>query len=312
MKPILTILLFLSLSSSAQYRLRMIAQDDGGVNDTLYLKDNTDSLFRRVNSVYVFSEREKVKRFPAYWQLQGAPQGGTVDWPDITNKPSTFPASSHTHDWASDITGKPSTFTPSSHTHTLSDISNYDNTYELAAAALGSPFLAQTVGFPIQYSNTSSALTDGQIRYTAVYLSKSSTITGIRVYSRTAGNYTGDNNNRVGLYSYSSGTLTLVASSANTSNLWTSAANAYQTISFSSTYAAAPGIYFVALIYNNSAQTTAPALASGTALNNAAMASMAFTNSAKLFGTSTGTDLPASIAMSSVTASTAPTWVAFY
>lgn len=133
MKPILTILLFLSLSSSAQYRLRMIAQDDGGVNDTLYLKDNTDSLFRRVNSVYVFSEREKVKRFPAYWQLQGAPQGGTVDWPDITNKPSTFPASSHTHDWASDITGKPSTFTPSSHTHTTADITNFPSNESILA-----------------------------------------------------------------------------------------------------------------------------------------------------------------------------------
>lgn len=182
-----------------------------------------------------------------------------------------------------------------------------------AYAALGSPFLAQTVGSPIQLANTSSALTDAQIRFQAVYLAKAATITGVRVYSRTAGVYTGDANNKVGLYSYSGGTLTLVASSTNSASLWTGTANAFQTIAFSATYSASAGIYFVALLYNNSAQTTAPSIASGTALNNAAMATLAFTNSAKLYGTlATQTDLPASQAMSGITAATTTTWVALY
>lgn len=184
----------------------------------------------------------------------------------------------------------------------------------LAYEALGSPILCNTVDFPLQTCNTSTALADGQIKYTAIYLPKAVTLTGIKVYVRVLGSYTADNNNRVGLYSYSGGTITLVASSANSGALWTSAANAIQTIPFSSTYAASAGIYFVAMIYNNSAQVTAPALASGTALNNLVMASTAygFTNSAKLYGTSTGTDLPASIAMSSITASVIPSWVALY
>lgn len=182
----------------------------------------------------------------------------------------------------------------------------------LAYQALGSPFKAQTVGVPIQAANTSSNLTDGQVRWVAVYLPVAATLTGIRVYVRVLGSYTGDNNNRIGLYSYSGGTLTLVASSANSATLWTSAANAFQSIAFSSTYAAAAGIYFVALLFNNSAQTTAPALASGTALNNAAMATLAFTNSAKLYGTSNATDLPASIASSAITATTVTTWAALY
>lgn len=184
----------------------------------------------------------------------------------------------------------------------------------LAYTALGSPILAQTVNQRLEYSNTSTALVDGQIKYEAVYLPKAATLTGIRVYVRTLGSYTGDNNNRIGLYTYSGGTLTLVASSINSSSLWTAAANAAQIIPFSSTYAAAAGLYFVGFIYNNSAQVTAPTLASGTALNNLVMAStaMGFTNSAKLHGTSTGTDLPSSIAMSSITASTVPSWVALY
>lgn len=184
----------------------------------------------------------------------------------------------------------------------------------LAYAALGSPILCQTVNQRLEYSNTSTALVDGQIKYEAIYLPKAATLTGLKVYVRVLGNYTGDNNNRVGLYSYSGGTLTLVASSTNSGTLWTSAANAIQTIPFSSTYNASAGLYFAAFLYNNSAQTTAPALASGVALNNLAMGStaMGFTNSAKLHGTSSGTDLPSSIAMSSITASTIPSWVGGY
>lgn len=184
----------------------------------------------------------------------------------------------------------------------------------LAYLALGSPILAQTVNQRLEYSNTSTNMVDNQIKYEVVYLPKAATLTGIKVYVRVLGAYTGDNNNRIGLYTYSAGTLTLVASSANSGTLWTSAANAIQTIPFSGTYAATAGIYVVAFLYNNSAQTTAPALASGVAMNNLVMAStaMGFTNSAKLHGTSAGNDLPSSIAMSSITASVIPSWAALY
>jgi len=180
----------------------------------------------------------------------------------------------------------------------------------------GSNIIAETVGQRLFYSNVSTALVDGQIKYTSIYVPKPSTLTGMKVYVRVLGNYTGDNNNRIGLYRYNTttGLLTLVASSANNSNLWKSAANAVQTIAFTTPYVAAPGNYVVAMIYNQSAQTTAPALASGVALNNLAMAGTAlgFTNSAKLYGTSTGTDLPATINMSAITASVIPSWVAIY
>lgn len=184
----------------------------------------------------------------------------------------------------------------------------------LAYLALGSPVLSQTVNQKLEYANTSTNMVDNQIKYEVVYLPKAATLTGIKVYVRVLGAYTGDNNNRIGLYTYSAGTLTLVASSANNASLWTSAANAIQTIPFSGTYSATAGLYVVAFLYNNSAQTTAPALASGVALNNLVMAStaMGFTNSAKLHGTSTGNDLSSSITMSSITASVIPSWVALY
>ena len=189
-----------------------------------------------------------------------------------------------------------------------------DNPDVLAYQALGSAFLAETVGQKLSVANVSTNMVDNQIKYTAVYLPKAATITGVKFYVRVLGSYTPDQNNRIGLYSYSGGTLTLVASCANTAALWTSAANAVQTIAFTSPYVAAAGIYYVAFLYNNSAQVTAPALGSGVALNNSAMSGTAygFTNSAKLHGTSTGNDIPASIAMTGISASTIPSWVALY
>ena len=184
----------------------------------------------------------------------------------------------------------------------------------LAYQALGSPIKAETVGQKLFYSNTATNMVDGQIKYTAVYLPRGATITGVKFYVRTVGNYTGDNNNRIGLYTYTNGTLNIVASSANNATLWTSAANSIMTIPFTTPYVAVAGIYFVAYIYNQSVQTTAPGLASGIALNNLAMSSsaMGFTNGGKLHGTSTGTDLPASILSSNITASAIPSWVSLY
>jgi hypothetical protein len=217
------------------------------------------------------------------------------------------------------VSGNAGTATIMQNTRTINGVSfngsaniGIDNTDQLINLALGSPFLAQTVYQPIAYCNTALALTDGQIRFVAVYLPNAATITGIKVYSRVVGSYTGDNNNRVGLYTYSAGVLTLVASSANNSSLWTASANAFQTIAFSGTYSAAAGLYFVGILYNNSAQTTAPSLASGATLNNLAMATLGYTNSAKLYGTANGTDLTTPINMSAITGSTSTLWVALY
>lgn len=186
--------------------------------------------------------------------------------------------------------------------------------FQKALKYLGSPILAETVGQNLLYSNTSSSLVDGQTIYIGVYLPTPKTLTGIKVYPRTVGAYTANNNNRIGLYSYSGGTLTLVASSANSGTLWTSASTTVQNIPFSATYNAVEGLYFVALLYNHSAQTTAPALAGGVITYNLSQTSTAyeFTNTAKLFGTLNGTDLPATAAMSSILATGICLWVGLY
>lgn len=175
---------------------------------------------------------------------------------------------------------------------------------------LGSDILTETLNFPIHYCNTAGALTDNQIRLSAVTVPNTYTITGVKIYSRVAGVFTADQNNKIGLYSYNAGTLTLIASG--TTN-WQGAANTFINIPFTNTLSINSGVYFVAAIYNNSAQTTAPSLASGTALNNAVMASPSLTNGAKLYSSlSTQNDLPSTINSTGLTASAAPLWFALY
>lgn len=177
-------------------------------------------------------------------------------------------------------------------------------------SALGSAIIAQS--FPIELCTSASVILDGRWRYSGIYLPQDRTLTGVKCLPTVTGNYTGDNNNRVGLYSYSGGTMTLVASCANNATLWQSAGGAIQAIPFSATYDAAAGMYFVGMVYNYSAQVTGPQFAGITAINPG-IASADYTNSAKLFGLLTGqTDLPASQAMSGVTATTFYTWFALY
>lgn len=183
----------------------------------------------------------------------------------------------------------------------------------LAYQALGSTIKAETVNFPLAYCNTALALTDNQSRFIAIYLPNDATITGVCFYCRTTGNFTGDQFNGLALYSYNNGTMTKVAETANDQTIWKQAANSIRQIAFSVPYAAQAGIYFVGSLYNNSAQTTAPAIAAGTAVNNAAMQSLLFTNSAKLSGTvNAQNSLPSSQAMTGVTGNTAMPWMALY
>jgi hypothetical protein len=144
------------------------------------------------------------------------------------------------------------------------------------------------------------------------WLEVGATITGVKFYQMTAGSYTADQTNQVGLYSYSGGTLTLVASSANNANLWTGTANTYITAAFSTPYVAAAGQYFVGFVYNSSAQTVAPAIRTAGSLDNSNLQTMDFTNSAKLYGRATGNALPSSLLMSSLTEDSSRPWFAIY
>lgn len=170
--------------------------------------------------------------------------------------------------------------------------------------ALGSAIKAASVG--INYQNdvalTTFTLTDGRCQYFAVWLDQAATITGVGFYQRTQGVYTADQTNQVGLYTYSGGTMTRVASSTNNGNLWKAASNTWVKEPFSSTYSASAGLYFIGFVYNSSAETTAPVISAGRAVNTSNEMTMDFTNSATISARKIGTSLPATQTMATIDA----------
>lgn len=148
------------------------------------------------------------------------------------------------------------------------------------------------MGAPV--GNTGIVLSNQRLNFQAIYIPKAATLTGIWWIQTTQGNYTEDNENRIGLNEISGGTTTLVASCADDGALWKSAPGLIKK-AFSTPYPAASGWYFISALWCRSAQVTAPAIA-GYATINAAYSTLDLADSVKLschlnFQTSLGSGL---------------------
>lgn len=192
-------------------------------------------------------------------------------------------------------------------------IKNTD-TYRL----LGSTIITQSIDLSPTRITTNQSLTDNGIYYQLMETPLAgTTITGVKWYQMVKGIYVADNNNKIGLYSYSAGTLTLVASCANDGTLWQTAnSSTYGSKAFSSPYViVANTAYYVAAIFNESSFTTIPTIGGCANLSNAGVNSVDFTNSAKVFAiiiTGSNTDLPASQAMSGLTSTATSIWFGLF
>lgn len=125
--------------------------------------------------------------------------------------------------------------------------------------SLGSDAIALPIGAS-QPMATNKALADGTAYWQSFYLPTADTITGIKFIQRTQGGYTAADSNCVALYSVSGTTYTRVAMSANNGDLWKGSGYSLQTVAFTSAYSATAGNYFVCMVYNQSAETTAPSI----------------------------------------------------
>jgi len=202
--------------------------------------------------------------------------------------------------------------TPAGSYATAQDLFQYSNNLH-SLQLLGSSYKAMTLGAAPVGNHTVSTMGDGQLRLIAVYIPEKVTITGVVFAIGRQGDYTADNNNKVGLYKETAGNISLVASCANDGNLYKASVNTLVTKAFSSTYAATPGIYYVALLYNESADATIPQVFADN-YTAGPFSTLDFTNSNRFCATlSAQTDLPAGpTALSSTTAGAAVTIVFLY
>lgn len=197
-------------------------------------------------------------------------------------------------------------------TNTL-NIPNYANTsadgvnITVAYNALGSSIKGYNIPTPNCNITATNPPTSGNLYFIAYHLPVAATITGVKWFQPTIGSYTANNYNGVALYSYSGGTMTLVASSTNDGTIWqTGSANIWKSKAFSSTYSASAGVYYLAFIYSSSAQTTAPVLGTSQAFGNSGSVPFDFTNSARVVGViGSITSLPSSQVISGLNSHTA-------
>jgi hypothetical protein len=170
--------------------------------------------------------------------------------------------------------------------------------YQLMGSTIKGTNLAVTN--PMQMNTATLVLTSGRSEITAIFIQKTTTITGVKWYQAANGSYTANNYNGVGLYSQSGGNLTLVASCANDGTIWQTAAG-WRSKAFSSTFTASRGVYYLAALYSSSAQTTAPGIG-GTVAGAGAWATLStvdFTNNERAYaGINTQTSLVTPIALS--------------
>lgn len=152
---------------------------------------------------------------------------------------------------------------------------------QAAYNALGSGIKGFNVANPINAVTSQFSITSGNNYLSAYYIPVASTITGVKWFQITTGVYTAGNYNGVGLYSYSAGTITLVASSTNDGNIWKSSGG-WNSKAFASSYSASAGVYFICFLFTSSATTTNPVI--GAWFNNIfnSVVPMDFTNNAKL------------------------------
>lgn len=179
------------------------------------------------------------------------------------------------------------------------------------AAALGSTIKFQN--FNPMLMSTTGVMVDGTLRLQPIYVDFATLLTGAKWFQSAQGVYTADNNNRLGLYSYSAGLLTLVAASADNGNTWKGAATLIASAAFATPYQAAAGLYYIGILYNSSAQTTAPSQGAAPILTSTGVSTLDFANSAMIQGSlAAQTDLPATQLMSGLTAEQSQRWFALY
>lgn len=184
---------------------------------------------------------------------------------------------------------------------------NVNDQYREYYRALGGDMIGATM-LPQDNDNGGSLPGDQWCVFTALWLPKGQTITGLEYALQQQGVYTADNNNKIGLYECDGVKLTLVASCANDGNLWKIAVDTNTRKAFSATYDTIyDGIYYAAMLYNNSAQTTAPKLygydasTAGDVASSFGIGSTGAVLSGRLTGQS---DLPSSTTLAGLTTST--------
>lgn len=164
---------------------------------------------------------------------------------------------------------------------------------------LGSTVKGQSLGVEVTDVTLNSPLTDSRMHIIPIEIYEAGTISSLTYWQGAQGVFTSESNNQVGIYSASGGILTKLGESADNTNLWKAGANSFHTESFSSSISVEKGLYYAALLYNTSSQTTAPTIGAAPNAVHVDFSAFGLPNSGKLYALKpTVSSLPASVPFS--------------
>jgi len=180
---------------------------------------------------------------------------------------------------------------------------------EAKSVPIGISFLFPNIGNAIQ-------LTSQRLVLSPVYLSTTTTITGVKWYQSVQGNYTASNYNGVGLYSVSGGVITLIASSTNDNAIWqTFASDTWGNKAFSTPIPnLAAGTYYIAALATIGAPIVTPSILAfqvGT-IQFSAVQGFDFTGGRFVVVSAGRTTLPLNLTLSTTTANNTFHWLSLY
>lgn len=186
--------------------------------------------------------------------------------------------------------------------HAIIDTTLSKTSFKAVTQTAGSILKEYPLGYQPNGYSEPKLLSAGFIYLVAMeYIPSTVTRTGIKTMMVTAGAYTASNFNGVALFKVNmDGTYTRVAISADTPNAWKTAPSTVITIPFTAPVELTEGVYVSAVVYNNSAQTTQPAIYScGNLSGN--LTPLFETANLKISGAlSAQTTIPASITVSAL------------
>lgn len=160
----------------------------------------------------------------------------------------------------------------------------FSNEQLLLARAMGSETIAFSGGKGFGDLDNNYTLLDGRVKFMAIWVPQRTLCTGATFFSTIQGSFTGDNFNGLALYTQSGGTMNQVAITANDENIWKNTANSYPKIPWTAPLYVEQGLYFIAALYNYSAEVTPPQVRSFASTSAGIVTTVDYANSLKISG----------------------------
>ena len=153
-----------------------------------------------------------------------------------------------------------------------------------------------SISFGVGYPTGGHQLYNSELSLYAIHIKRRVEIRGVGYQLAVAGNFTGQNDNAIGLYNFDQNNINLIARTENNKDIWEQDSNIPVEKDFLIPITLEPGNYYIGLLYSGVSEITIPSVASSPASDSSTYQGYNFVNGHKMSCVSSGhTTLPTQI-----------------